>query len=90
VVPIIQAIDVVEEIIKIFRQANFYLKIVDIGLGYGVPYLAKNSALDMSALREQLWLRWQSEMQFFFQNRYQTLAHHQWTSALICRNYRFC
>jgi diaminopimelate decarboxylase len=62
VVPIIQAIDVVEEIIKIFLQANFYLKIVDIGLGYGVAYFAKDSALDMSALREQLWQRWQSEM----------------------------
>jgi diaminopimelate decarboxylase len=61
VAPIIQAIDVVEEILEIFRQANLDIKIVDIGLGCGVPYLAKDSALDMSALREQLWLRWQSE-----------------------------
>lgn len=59
--PIIQAIDVVEEIIKIFRKANLDIKIVDIGLGCGVSYLTKDSALDMSALREQLWLRWQSE-----------------------------
>jgi diaminopimelate decarboxylase len=62
VAPIIQAIDVVEEIIKIFHQANWHIKIVDIGLGCGVPYLAKDSALDMSALRQQLWLRWQSEI----------------------------
>jgi diaminopimelate decarboxylase len=62
VTPRIQAIDVVEEILEIFRQANLDIKIVDIGLGYGVPYLPKDSALDMSALREQLWQRWQSEM----------------------------
>jgi len=61
VAPIIQAINVVEEIIEFFRQANLDLKVIDLGLGCGVPYLAKDAALDMSALREQLWLRWQSE-----------------------------
>jgi diaminopimelate decarboxylase len=61
VAPIIQAINVVEEIIEFFRRANLDLKVVDIGLGYGVTYLAEDSALDMSALRQQLWLRWQSE-----------------------------
>ncbi|MEN8219688.1 MAG: hypothetical protein ABFS56_25720 [Pseudomonadota bacterium] len=30
-------------------------------LDWDVVYLAKDSALDMSALRKQLWLRWQSE-----------------------------
>ncbi len=62
IAPIIQAIDVVEEIIKIFRYAHLDLKVVDLGLGCGVPYLVKDSALDMSALREQLWFRWQSEI----------------------------
>jgi diaminopimelate decarboxylase len=61
VAPIIQAINVVEEIIEFFRGANLDLKVVDIGLGCGVPYVAKDSALDMSALRQQLWLRWQSD-----------------------------
>ncbi|OAD23126.1 Orn/DAP/Arg decarboxylase 2, partial [Candidatus Thiomargarita nelsonii] len=62
VAPIIQAIDVVEETFELFHQANLDIKIVDLGLGCGVPYLAKDAALDISALRQQLWLRWQSEI----------------------------
>jgi len=61
VVPIIQAIEVVEETIEFFRRANLDIKVIDLGLGCGVPYLAKDAALDISTLRQQLSLRWQNE-----------------------------
>lgn len=58
--PIIQAVEVVEETIQAFQEASVNIRVVDMGLGCGVPYLAKDKPLDMSALREQLQKRWQS------------------------------
>ena len=58
--PIIQAVAVVEEIIQTFQEANIDIHIVDLGLGCGVPYLARDKPLDIPALREQLQNRWQT------------------------------
>lgn len=58
--PIIQAVDTAEETVQAIQQAGVELRVVDLGLGYGVPYQAKDIALDHSALREQLHSRWQN------------------------------
>lgn len=59
--PIIQALEVIEKILEAFQKAGIRSRVVDLGLGCGVPYLAKDSPLDVSTLRQQLQLRWQSE-----------------------------
>lgn len=58
--PIIEAVTVVEQTIQAFREAHVDLRVVDLGLGCGVPYLVKDVALDMGALQEQLQSHWQS------------------------------
>lgn len=59
VAPIVQAVEVVEETIRTFRAAGVTIHVVDLGLGCGVPYLARDKALDEAALREQLQTHWQ-------------------------------
>lgn len=58
--PILQAVDVVEETIQLFQAAGLTVQVVDLGLGCGVPYLARDQALDEDALREQLQARWEN------------------------------
>lgn len=58
VAPILEAVGVVAETIQAFRQAGIVISVVDLGLGCGVPYLAKDNDLDAAALREQLHERW--------------------------------
>lgn len=58
--PIIQAVEVVEKTIQTFQQSHIDLNVVDLGLGCGIPYLAKDTALDIASLREQLDSRWQN------------------------------
>lgn len=58
--PIIQAVEVVEETIRTFLAAGVAIRVVDLGLGCGVPYLARDQALDEAALREQLHAHWQN------------------------------
>lgn len=60
VAPIVQAVEVVEETIRAFHSAGVTIQVVDLGLGCGVPYLARDKALDEVALREQLQARWQN------------------------------
>jgi diaminopimelate decarboxylase len=60
--PIIEAVVVVEETIQLFRDAGVTVQVVDLGLGCGVPYLARDKALDGDALREQLQARWQDSV----------------------------
>ena len=60
IAPILQAVEVVEETIRTFRAAGVTIQVVDLGLGCGVPYLARDKALDEAALREQLQARWQN------------------------------
>lgn len=60
--PILQAIDVVEATIQTFQEAKLNVRIVDLGLGLGVPYLARDDALDISSLREQLQQKWQNSV----------------------------
>ncbi|MCP5099975.1 MAG: hypothetical protein GY943_30850 [Chloroflexi bacterium] len=60
--PIIQAIEVVEETIQAFQEAGISIRVVDLGLGCGVPYLARDKSLDMLTLREQLQQRWQTHI----------------------------
>ncbi len=45
-----------------FQKAGLKIKVVDLGLGCGVPYLERDTALDMSVLGEQLHLLWQKEI----------------------------
>lgn len=56
--PIIQALTTVEETVERFYKAGAAIKVVDVGLGCGVPYLAKDSPLDFLALQEQLQHKW--------------------------------
>jgi diaminopimelate decarboxylase len=58
--PIIEAVGVVEETIDAFRNAGLDVRVVDLGLGCGVPYLAKDTPLDVSTLRDRLQSRWQT------------------------------
>lgn len=60
--PIIQAVAVVEDTIQAFQQAGITIRVVDLGLGCGVPYLARDKALDMASLREQLHKRWETSV----------------------------
>ena len=60
--PILQALEAAEEILSIFRKAGLKIKVVDLGLGCGVPYLERDKALDMSALGKQLRLLWQKKI----------------------------
>ena len=57
--PIIQAVEVVEDTIRAFQAAGIEIQVVDLGLGCGVPYLARDKALDEAALRAELQARWQ-------------------------------
>lgn len=54
-----QAVEVVEATIQTFGAAGVPIHVVDLGLGCGVPYLARDKALDGADLREQLQTRWQ-------------------------------
>ncbi len=58
--PIVQAVEVVEATIQTFGAAGVPIQVVDLGLGCGVPYLARDKALDGADLREQLQTRWQN------------------------------
>lgn len=62
VAPIIQAIEVVEQTIQTFQTADVEIQVVDLGLGCGVPYLAKDKPLDMLALCNELQRRWQNSI----------------------------
>ena len=57
--PILQMVDTVEKIIGIFQQASLRPPAVDLGLGCGVPYLAKDQALAWDVLSEQFRQAWQ-------------------------------
>lgn len=56
--PILQAVDTAGEIITLFRQDQIDIRVVDLGLGCGVPYLSKDQPLDWQMLCEQLQQRW--------------------------------
>ncbi|MCC6603009.1 MAG: hypothetical protein IT327_07355 [Anaerolineae bacterium] len=58
--PIVQAVEVVENTIQTFRAKGVPVRVVDLGLGCGVPYLARDKALDLAELRQQLQIRWQN------------------------------
>ncbi|HFC11227.1 MAG TPA: hypothetical protein ENJ56_00180 [Anaerolineae bacterium] len=57
--PIIAAIETVEQIVQTFQQAGVTITIVDLGLGLGVPYLARDKALALETLQTQLHAHWQ-------------------------------
>lgn len=56
--PIVQAVEVVEKTVQDFRASGIAIKVVDLGLGCGVPYLARDKALDEAELCTQLQGRW--------------------------------
>lgn len=60
--PILQALEAAEEILSAFQEAGLKIRVVDLGLGCGVPYLERDKALDMSALGKQLRLLWQKKI----------------------------
>ena len=57
--PILKAVAMVMEIITTMQQADVNIAVVDLGLGCGVPYLARDKALDYKALQTALHALWQ-------------------------------
>lgn len=60
--PILKALCAVEDTIRSFYEAGMRLGVVDLGLGCGVPYLAKDSILDIAALRSALSSMWKKDV----------------------------
>jgi diaminopimelate decarboxylase len=56
--PILRTVDIMTDVIRQFFSDGVEPRIVDIGLGCGVPYLEKDNDLDRAALAEQLAERW--------------------------------
>jgi diaminopimelate decarboxylase len=57
--PIVAMVNACGDVLETFRTAGIPVGIVDLGLGCGVPYLEKDSSLDMAALAEKLQPIWQ-------------------------------
>ena len=57
--PIVKTLDIVIETLRTFQAEGLAVSCVDVGLGCGVPYLAKDRALDYDSLAEQLRSRWE-------------------------------
>lgn len=57
---VIKALDEIEKVMRPFRAADL-LRVVDLGLGLGVPYLGRDPEPEMSTLRKDLQEKWQSD-----------------------------
>lgn len=56
--PIVKMVTVVGGVLDTFRDAGIKVNTVDLGLGCGVPYLDKDTSLDLDALRPRLMQLW--------------------------------
>lgn len=59
--PILEALSAVEDTIHSFSAAGVRPGVVDVGLGCGVPYLAKDPVLDVAALGSALASTWEND-----------------------------
>lgn len=57
--PVLKALDEIEKVMVPFYEAGL-LKIVDLGLGLGVPYVGRDKELDMEEMRTALHQKWQT------------------------------
>lgn len=56
--PIVKTVSIVTDVLKEFAAAGLRVRLVDLGLGVGVPYLEKDAELDRSRLAEDLRPLW--------------------------------
>lgn len=56
--PIVRTVDIVGDVLRRFLEAGCRIPCVDVGLGCGVPYLARDAELDMDDLAARLAERW--------------------------------
>jgi diaminopimelate decarboxylase len=56
--PIVKTVSIITDVLRQFRVAGVPVGLVDLGLGCGVPYLEKDTELDVDLLREQLKPLW--------------------------------
>jgi len=60
--PILQSLVAAEEVIARFHDCGIGIRIVNLGLGCGVPYFGKEPDLDYALLRDQLQARWKTRI----------------------------
>ena len=58
--PVLKMVQTAGDVVETFTRANVPVGVVDLGLGCGVPYLEKDSSLDMADLRSRLRSLWDS------------------------------
>jgi diaminopimelate decarboxylase len=58
--PVLEMVQVAGKVLEAFTRADVRVRVVDLGLGCGVPYLEKDTSLDMVNLRAQLHVLWRS------------------------------
>jgi diaminopimelate decarboxylase len=56
--PIVAMVNAAGDVLRRFADANIPVRVADLGLGCGVPYLEKDVALDMQSLRDKLQVIW--------------------------------
>ena len=56
--PIVKTVTIVTDVLRQFAAAGVPIKLVDVGLGCGVPYLEKDPALDLEVVRRELTPLW--------------------------------
>lgn len=56
--PVVKTVAVVTEVLRQFAAANVPVRLVDVGLGCGVPYLEKDVELDLEGLKKELHALW--------------------------------
>ncbi len=59
--PILKTIEIAAELLTAFQAAGPKVQVVDVGLGCGVPYLEKDTALDYAVLSEQAARLWSGQ-----------------------------
>ena len=60
--PVVKMVQVAGGVLEAFTKADVRVSVVDLGLGCGVPYLEKDSSLDMADLRVRLRPLWKSSI----------------------------
>ena len=56
--PIVKTVSIVTDVLRQFDSAGLRVRLVDLGLGVGVPYIEKDTELDCNRLAEELRPLW--------------------------------
>jgi diaminopimelate decarboxylase len=56
--PIVKTVSIVTDVLRQFDSAGARVRLVDLGLGVGVPYIEKDSELDLKRLADELRPLW--------------------------------